>query len=79
MRPARVLLLWIKTRPWRFAAGLASLIVAAGAGALIFAWSGLYNVAASKGHLAATDWFLRFGMVHSVRTLRLERATSPIG
>lgn len=39
-----------------------------GLGALAFAWSGLYSVAASEGHLAIVDKFLRFGMQSSVRT-----------
>jgi cytochrome c553 len=37
------------------------------AGAVLFAWSGLYSVAASEGHFAITDKFLRFGMQSSVR------------
>lgn len=45
-----------------------SLIIVAGAivGAFLFAWSGLYNVAASRGHWALVEWFLRFGMSNSV-------------
>lgn len=35
-------------------------------GLLAFAWSGLYNVAASRGHLDAVRWFLDFGMSNSV-------------
>ena len=35
--------------------------------AVIFAWSGVYNVAASSGHLWITDLFLRFGMENSVK------------
>lgn len=45
-----------------------SLLVLSGAGAVLFAWSGLYSVAASEGHLAIVDKFLRFGMQSSVRT-----------
>jgi cytochrome c553 len=45
-----------------------SLIVILGAivGAVLFAWSGIYNVAASRGHWALLEWFLRFGMRNSV-------------
>jgi cytochrome c553 len=45
-----------------------SLIVLLGAavGAVLFAWSGIYNVAASRGHWALVEWFLRFGMRNSV-------------
>lgn len=35
-------------------------------GGLAFAWSGLYNVAASDGHFAFVDVVLRFGMRNSV-------------
>jgi len=32
----------------------------------LFAWSGAYNVAASRGHWAIVEWALRFGMRNSV-------------
>jgi cytochrome c553 len=38
------------------------------AGAVLFAWSGVYNVAASRGHWWVTDVVLRFAMESSVRT-----------
>jgi cytochrome c553 len=44
------------------AAGLAGLLTAA----LLLAWSGVYNVAASRGHWAIVEWFLAFGMRNSV-------------
>jgi cytochrome c553 len=47
-------------------AGLALLVVVA-AGAFAFAWSGLYSVAATQGHLRVTAWFLHFGMRQSVK------------
>jgi cytochrome c553 len=34
--------------------------------AFLFAWSGLYNVAASRGHWTLVEWFLDFGMRNSV-------------
>jgi cytochrome c553 len=37
-------------------------------GVLFVAWSGLYNVAASKPHWALTRWFLEFGLRRSVAT-----------
>lgn len=43
-------------------------IAALGAGGLLFAWSGLFNVAASSGHWAVTDWLLHWVMQNSVRT-----------
>jgi cytochrome c553 len=35
-------------------------------GAFLLAWSGLYSVAASKGHWPTTAWILEFGMRNSV-------------
>lgn len=37
-------------------------------GGFLLAWSGLYNVAASRGHLAITNAILTFGMRNSVKT-----------
>jgi cytochrome c553 len=48
---------------------LLTLVVVAGlgaAGVLLFAWSGFYSVAATKGHFAFVSWFLDFGMRNSV-------------
>src|SRR5262245_9977112 len=42
----------------------------------LFAWSGIYNVAASSGHWAIVDWFLAFGMRKSV-SLRSNAITAP--
>jgi cytochrome c553 len=44
------------------------IILAIGVGALAFAWSGLYSVAASSGHYDMTAWFLELGMRSSVQT-----------
>jgi cytochrome c553 len=41
---------------------------AAATGAVLFAWTGLYNVAASEGHWPVTRWFLEFAMRRSVAT-----------
>lgn len=35
---------------------------------MAYAWSGLFNVAASSGHWKATDWFLHWVMRNSVQT-----------
>jgi cytochrome c553 len=45
-------------------AGLAAIAL----GGFLFAWSGLYSVAASRGHWAVTDAILTFAMRHSVKT-----------
>jgi cytochrome c553 len=47
-----------------FVVGAALLALAVGA--FVFAWSGVYNIAASKGHWAIVEWMLRFGMSNSV-------------
>ena len=47
--------------------GLA-LIVLGAVGAGLFGWSGLYSVAASKGHWPFVHWVLEFGMRKSVET-----------
>ncbi len=41
-------------------------LLALAAGAFLFAWSGIYNIAASRGHWAIVEWMLRFGMSNSV-------------
>lgn len=46
------------------AAGLAGLALVG----LLVAWSGVYSVAASRGHWAIVEWFLAFGMRNSVQT-----------
>ncbi|MCP3736246.1 c-type cytochrome [Sphingomonas sp. RP10(2022)] len=46
---------------------IATLVGLALAG-LLFAWSGVFNLAASSGHWPITDWFLHWTMRNSVRT-----------
>lgn len=54
---------------WRRLFGALLALAAAGiVGGVLFAWSGLYSVAASSGHWLAFELFLRFGMENSVRT-----------
>ncbi|GAA0674349.1 cytochrome c553 [Sphingomonas insulae] len=43
-------------------------LVGLGLAGLLFAWSGLFNIAASSGHWPITDWFLHWTMRNSVRT-----------
>lgn len=56
------------TKFWKVAGLVAAGLLLVAAGGLAFAWSGLYSVAASEGHLVIVDKFLRFGMQSSVRT-----------
>lgn len=46
---------------------LAGLALAGAVGAVLFAYSGLYNVAASRGHPLWLNWFLETGMRRSVQ------------
>lgn len=50
----------------RAVAIISVLIVLSATGGLLFAWSGIYNVAASEDHWPITRWFLAFGMRNSV-------------
>ena len=54
--------------------GLAAIVLTG----FLFAWSGLYNVAASRGHLAVTNAMLTFGMQNSVRTHALGIKAPPL-
>ena len=48
----------------RVVAGLLGIVLAG----LLFAWSGVFNIAASSGHWALTEWFLHWTMRNSVKT-----------
>ena len=41
-------------------------LVLLGAAGMLFAWSGVMNLAASSGHWKITDWFLHWAMRSSV-------------
>lgn len=47
-------------------------------GALLFAWSGLYSVAASSGHFAFVRWFLTFALQNSVEAHAPETTPPPL-
>lgn len=47
---------------------VAVLLALQGIGALLFAWSGLYNIGASTGHWPVTERLLAFGMRNSIET-----------
>lgn len=66
MPPLRKLFLW----------GIGA-IVCIVVGALAFAWSGLYSVAASTGHYDFTAWFLELGMRSSVQTQSMGAPEAP--
>lgn len=52
-------------------------VVVLAAGGLLFAWSGLFNVAASTGHWPVTAWFLHWVMQNSVGTYAMLTVESP--
>lgn len=62
-----------KLAGWSFV-GAAALVVAA----LLFAWSGIFNVAASRGHWAVVEWFLAFGMRNSVELRSMAIKAPPL-
>jgi cytochrome c553 len=54
----------MRITPRRLVLLLAAMLVLA----MAFAWSGLFNVAASSGHWAITNWLLHYAMRQSVKT-----------
>lgn len=52
-------------------------VVVLAAGGLLFAWSGLFNVAASTGHWPVTAWVLHWVMQNSVRTYAMLTVETP--
>ncbi|WP_315760507.1 c-type cytochrome [Sphingomonas sp. Y38-1Y] len=50
---------------WKRVVAVLAALFAAG---MLFAWSGLFQVAASSGHWKATEWFLHWVMRNSVKT-----------
>ncbi|WP_335300465.1 c-type cytochrome [Sphingomonas adhaesiva] len=58
---------------------VAAALVALALAGLLFAWSGVFNIAASSGHWAISNWFLHWTMRNSVRThTLLEAPRNPI-
>lgn len=58
---------WLLATPLHLLGTACALATMVLVGAFLFAWSGVYNVAASTGHFRIVDHFLRFGMENSVR------------
>jgi cytochrome c553 len=65
---------WPRRTISRIALG-AFVLAAAG---FLFAWSGVYNIAASRGHFVVTDRILTFGMRNSVKTHSLGIVAPPL-
>jgi cytochrome c553 len=62
----------------RIAAWTAGAVAALALAALLFAWSGLYSVAASRGHWPIVSWFLTFAMQNSVEAHAPEMPVPPL-
>ena len=58
---------WLLATPLHLLGTACALLMTVFTAAIFFAWSGVYNVAASTGHFRIVDYFLRFGMENSVR------------
>ena len=58
----------LQVRPRVLLRWTAGAVAALGVGALLFAWSGIYNVAASRDHFWITTAFLELALRSSVRT-----------
>lgn len=64
--------------PKSIAICISVVVVALGVGAMLFVWSGAYNVAASEPHFAATHWLLDFAKRRSVDTRSLLISAPPL-
>jgi cytochrome c553 len=58
--------LFVRARTRRLLGASAATIAGLIIGGFLFAWSGIYNIAASRGHWAIIEWLLKFGMSNSV-------------
>lgn len=56
---------------------VAVLAIFLGSGGILFAWSGLYSVAASSGHFPMVQWFLHYALQRSVATQSLAVGAPP--
>ena len=59
--------LFVRARTRRIMGAIAAAIGAIFIIGFVFAWSGIYNIAASRGHWAVVEWMLEFGMSNSVK------------
>jgi cytochrome c553 len=57
---------WLRRNAVRLAGGSLAAVGAILTAGLLFGWSGAFNVAASSGHWAVTEWILAFVMRNSV-------------
>ncbi|RXT44177.1 hypothetical protein B6S44_27655, partial [Bosea sp. Tri-44] len=64
---ARRAAVWLLATPQRLLGAASAMVVVVLVCTFLVAWSGIYSVAASKGHFQIVDYFLRFGMENSVK------------
>jgi cytochrome c553 len=65
---------------WKRLLGLGAIaVLVLACGAVLVMWSGVFNVAASRGHLAIVDALLRFAMVNSVQARAPDASPFPLG
>jgi cytochrome c553 len=67
-----------RSRLGRIVGGTFGGIAGLGIALLLLAWTGVYNVAASRGHWTIVEWFLAFGMRNSVETRALAIKAPPL-
>lgn len=72
-------LLLMRKPLWAVVAAVLAFVTMLALGGFLFAWSGLYSVAASSGHWEITRWFLHFTMRSSVRTQALGTEVPDLG
>jgi cytochrome c553 len=58
----------LRPRMRRLLVGALAGVATVAVGLFLIAWSGLYNIGASRGHWPIVEWFLTFGMENSVET-----------
>ena len=70
--------IWARWHIGRIIAWLGGGVAVLGLAGILLAWSGLYNVAASRGHWAIVEWFLAFGMQNSVELRAMSIKAPPL-
>ncbi len=65
-------------RAAKIVAGVLAGTAAIALAAIVVAWSGVYDVAANRGHWAVVQWFLEFGLRNSVAKRAVAVKTPPL-
>ncbi|MFZ0851303.1 MAG: c-type cytochrome [Hyphomicrobiaceae bacterium] len=67
-----------RSRLGRIVGAMLGALAGLGVVLVFLAWTGVYNVAASRGHWSIVEWFLAFGMRNSVATRALAITAPPL-